>query len=53
MYKYQNYFDNETMQHLYFSFICPYLTYRVEIWGNAYNIHLNPIVKLQKNVFVL
>ena len=48
MYKCRNYFDKETMRNLYFSFIYPYLTYCVEIWGNACNIHLDPIVKLQK-----
>ena len=48
MYKCRNYFDKETMRNLYFSFIYPYLTYCVQIWGNAYNIHLDPIVKLQK-----
>ena len=31
MYKCRNYFDKETMQNLYFSFIYPYLTYCVEI----------------------
>ena len=30
------------------SFIYLYLTYCVEIWGNACNIHLDPNVKLQK-----
>ena len=48
MYKCRNYFDKETMRNLYFSFIYPYLTYCVEIWGNACNIHLDPIVKLKK-----
>ena len=48
MYKCRYYFDKETMRNLYFSFIYPYLTYCVEIWGNACNIHLDPIVKLQK-----
>ena len=47
MYKCRNYFDKDTMRNLYFSFIYPYLTYCVEIWGNACNIHLDPIVKLQ------
>ena len=53
MYKCRNYFDKETMRNLHFSFIYPYLTYCVEIWGNACNIHLDLIVKLKKNVFVL
>ena len=48
MYKCRNYFDKETMRNLYFSFIYPYLTYCVEIWGNACNIHLDPIVNLLK-----
>ena len=44
----------KNMRNLYISFIYPYLTYCVEIWRNAYNIHLiDPIVKLQKIVFVL
>ena len=46
LYRCENYFDKETMQNLYFSSIYPYLTYCVEIWGNACNIHLDPIVKL-------
>ena len=50
MYEYRNYFDKETMRNLYFSFIYPYLTYCVEIWGNVCNIHLDPIVKL-KNMY--
>ena len=52
MYKCRNYFDKETMQNLYFSFIYPYLTYCVEIWGNACNIHLDPIVKLKKKMYL-
>ena len=51
MYKCRNYFDKESMQNLYFSFIYPYLTYRVKIWGNACNIHLDPIVKGECSVF--
>ena len=48
LYKCENYFDKETMRNLYFSFIYPYLIYCVEIWRNACNIHLDPIVKLKK-----
>ena len=33
---------------MYFTFIYPYLTYCVEIWGNAHNSHLDPVIKLQK-----
>ena len=28
------------MRNLYFSYIYPYFTYCVEIWGNACSIHL-------------
>ena len=47
LYKCRTYFDKENMRNLYFRFIYLYLTYCVEIWGNACNIHLDPIVKLQ------
>ena len=53
MYKCRNNFDKKTMRNLYFSFIYPYLTHCVEIRGNACNIHIDPIVKIKKNVFVL
>ena len=33
---------------MYYSFVYPYLIYGIEIWGNASNIHLDPINKLQK-----
>ena len=33
--------------------VLPYLTYRVEIWGNIYPTNINGIVLLQKNVFAL
>ena len=46
MHKCRKHFDKETMQNLYFSIIYPYLTCCVEIWENACNIHLDPIVKL-------
>ena len=31
-------------------YIYPHLTYCVEIWGNACNIHLDPIFKVKKPV---
>ena len=46
IYKCRNYFDKEAGQNLNFSFIYPYLTYWVEIWGNTCNIHLDPVVML-------
>ena len=44
----RNYLDKHTLKQLYYSFVYPYLIYGIEIWGNASNIHLDPINKLQK-----
>ena len=33
---------------LYYSFIYPYLTYCVEVWGGTYPTVLDPLIKLQK-----
>ena len=46
--KARNYIDKKTLKQLYYSFVYPYLIYGIEIWGNASNIHLDPIIKLQK-----
>ena len=35
---------------LYHAFIFPYLIYCVEIWGNAANIYLDPLIKLQNKI---
>ena len=46
--KARNYMDKKTLKQLYYSFVYPYLIYGIEIWGNASNIHLYSIIKLQK-----
>ena len=46
--KARNYIDKKTLKQLCYSFVYPYLIYGIEIWGNASNIHLYPIIKLQK-----
>ena len=33
---------------MYFTFIYPYLVCCIEIWGNTYETHLNPLFKLKK-----
>ena len=48
LFKVINYLDKNTLKQLYYSFVFPYLIYGIEIWGNASNIHLDPINKLQK-----
>ena len=44
----QKYLDQQTLHNLYYTFVYPYLIYGVEIWGNACNVYLEPLVKLQK-----
>ena len=46
--KVQKYLDQQTLHNLYYTFVNPYLIYGVEIWGNACNVYLDPLVKLQK-----
>ena len=41
-------FNKKTLLNLYHAFIFPYLIYCVEIWGNAANIYLDLLIKLQK-----
>ena len=38
----------KTLCTLYHSFVYPYLNYAAEVWGDACDIHLKPILKLQK-----
>ena len=40
--------DKVTLRNLYFTFVYPYLIYCVEVWGNACDTHLDPIIKIQK-----
>ena len=35
---------------LYNLFVFPYLIYCSEVWGTASNIHLQPLIKLQKKI---
>ena len=38
---------------LYYSFVTPYLIYCLEIWGNASDIHLQPLITTQKKLLEL
>ena len=42
------YLDKVTLRNQYFTFVYPYLLYCVEVWGNACDTHLDPIIKIQK-----
>ena len=43
-------FNVHTLLNLYYSFIYPYLSYCVEVWGKASNVHLSKLFILQKKV---
>ena len=45
--------DTKSLVSLYNSFIYPYLTYCLEIWGNTFSSVINPLVRAQKKVIRL
>ena len=48
--KVQHYLDQQTLHNFYYTFVHPYLIYGVEIWGNACNVYIDPLIKLQKKL---
>ena len=44
----RSYLDETRLHNLYFTFVYPYQIYGIEIWGNACNSYLEPLIKLQK-----
>ena len=36
------------MRNRYYSFVYPYLIDCIEVWGNAHDTYLDPLIKLQK-----
>ena len=46
--KIRSYFDKVVLRNLYFVPHLSDLTYCVEVWGNACDTHLDPIIKIQK-----
>ena len=51
--KLRPYVNNDTILGLYYSFIYPYFTYCVQVWGKTYQSNLDCIVKIQKRVIRL
>ena len=45
--------NKSTLLKLYYSFIYPYLTYCIEVWGNTSLKHIDSIFKLQKRAIRL
>ena len=43
--KARKYLNKKSLINLYHSFAFPYLTYCIEIWGNASDIHLDALIK--------
>ena len=47
--KARKYLNRKSLLNLYHAFVFPYLTYCIEIWGNASDIHLDALLKVKKN----
>ena len=45
----RQFFNKSALLKLYNFFVLPYLIYGVEIWGNASEIHILPIITLKEN----
>ena len=50
LYKLRHLFPTETCIRFYYALIYPYLSYCILIWGCTYQVHLDPLIKLQKRV---
>ena len=48
--KARKYLNKKPLVNLYHSFVFPYLTYCIEIWDNASDIHLDALIKIQKKI---
>ena len=48
----ENFSQKKTLSNLYNAFILPYLLYCVEIWGNAADCHILPIITLQNKIIL-
>ena len=50
MYKARQYLNKSSLVNLYYSYVYPYLTYCIEVWGCAYPTHLQCLFLLQKKI---
>ena len=46
--KIRGFLNKKSLRNLYYSFLYPCLTYCVEVWGNAHDTYLDPLIKLPK-----
>ena len=50
IYKVRKYVEKQTIKNMYYTFVFPYLIYCNEIWGNACQAYVDPLIKLQKKI---
>ena len=50
MYIARQYLNKSSLVNLYYSYVYPYLTYCIEVWGWAYPTHLQCLLLLQKKI---
>ena len=48
--KAKKYLDKRCLKFLYNSFVLPYLTYCIEVWGKAKSVHIKPLITIQKKI---
>ena len=51
--KARKFLKKKVLLQLYYSFVTPYLIYCLEIWGNASDIHLQPLIKTNTRLLEL
>ena len=51
--KVQHYLNQQTLHNIYYTFVNPYLIYGVEVWGNACNVYIDPLIKLQQMCLII
>ena len=49
----RKYLNRETLLKLYNASVFPYITYCIEVWGNATKKYLDPLIKAQKNIICI
>ena len=48
--KARQYLPKECLRSLYFTFVYPYLTYCIHVWGKTFPTYLDPILKAHKRI---
>ena len=48
LHKTHDFLTKNTLRNLYYTFVYPHLIYCIEVWENTNDIHLDPLIKIQK-----